>query len=438
MMVFSGVYRACFYLMLLFATLTLNVDATDSKISSPGVYDYEVLSSHDYDRPQPGESVPLHERGGVLAFPSERLERLLEVPEGLRPRLRGIAQAVLEQETIEPGDVVASARALERYLRDSGQFGYPLRMDVVDARLDPIEDFLLNRKEGHCGYFASALTVLLRSIDIPARMGNGFKGGDWNDLSRVLSVRQKHAHSWVEAYLGEGPEHTARWLTLDPTPATEREQSVARVGGIGRNLRQLTDLVRYLWVFYIVGFNAERQNTLLYEPIRTLIRTAKDGFALMGGALQSAFSELITFQTVTQLISVRGFFVSFSVLLLLVFLFRGGLRLWRRFLGWYRGADEDTAALSASVVFYRRLAQLLSEYGLERPPAETQHEFARRAAVFLAGSGSNTEPVADVPRQVAEAFYRVRFGHRELAPAELTLLEARLDALEESLRSEQG
>ena len=68
---------------------------------------------------------------------------------------------------------------------------------MVDPSLDPVEDFLVNRKRGHCEYFASALALLLRSIDIPARMVNGFKGGDWNELAQSMNVRQKHAHSWV-------------------------------------------------------------------------------------------------------------------------------------------------------------------------------------------------------------------------------------------------
>ena len=78
-------------------------------------------------------------------------------------------------------------------------------MNVIDPQLDPVEDFLVKRKKGHCEYFASALALLLRSIDIPARMVNGFKGGDWNNLTQSMNVRQKHAHSWVEAYVGRDP-----------------------------------------------------------------------------------------------------------------------------------------------------------------------------------------------------------------------------------------
>ncbi|MEJ7637247.1 MAG: DUF4129 domain-containing protein, partial [Singulisphaera sp.] len=107
---------------------------------------------------------------------------------------------------------------------------------------------------------------------------------------------------------------------------------------------------------------------------------------------------------------------------------------WRSF----RGARQGDFDLTAGVVFYRRLTLLLAEFGLERPPGETQREFADRATVFLAGRGSSTEPVADVPSSVVDAFYRVRFGHREVMPAALHVLEKSLDALEASLRAQHA
>ena len=72
---------------------------------------------------------------------------------------------------------------------------------------------------------------------------------------------------------------------------------------------------------------------------------------------------------------------------------------------------------------------------MERPSAETQHEFANRASAFLTGRGSSTMAVADVPPLVVDAYYRVRFGQRELSPTLLDRLERRLDALEASLNA---
>jgi transglutaminase-like putative cysteine protease len=409
------------------ASIELNPDngTIRRQFPSQAPYDYVVVSGLDENQPQLNEDRP----------GPKRERALLRVPDDIRPRLQAIAGDVLRREAIESGDVLGRARALETYLRDSGQFGYTLHLGVVDPQLDPVVDFLINRKEGHCEYFASALTLLLRSEGIPARMVNGFKGGDWTALTQVLSVRQKHAHSWVEALVpGNGPDEPPRWVRLDATPGTERAHSVAQIGGLGRGFRQVTDTIRYLWVFYVVGFNVERQRTLL-QPIRALILEARQGFALMGRWLGGALKRLLTFQNPGQFFSPRGFAVSFLGLSLLVIVYRCTWTFAARVLRWVRGPQRDAALLPAGVLFYRRLAALLAEYGLERPPAETPCEFARRANLYLAGRGAGTQSVADVPGLVVDAFYHVRFGHCDLAPDDLSRVERSLDALERQLHA---
>ncbi len=238
--------------------------------SRGGDYDYDVTSDPDPNAYQPHESPPGN---------SDRLLR--SVPAELLPRLREIAEPLVEM--IKPEGrkgIEARARKLESYLRDSGQFSYTLEMDVMDRRLDPVEDFLVNRKKGHCEYFASALALLLRSVDIPSRMVNGFKGGDWNELTETMNVRQKHAHSWVEAFVGMGPERIrppsgSPWTRRPPRNAIE---SIAHVGGLAGNFRPLTDVIRHIWVFYIVGFDGERQNRLLYAPMRTIIQEVRNQY----------------------------------------------------------------------------------------------------------------------------------------------------------------
>ena len=391
-----------------------------------GAYDYEVSSDPDPNAAQPHEQPPS----------LQQTEFLLAIPEALRVRLRAIAEPLVASvKGTGPDATTARARALEAYLRDSGQFAYSLHMEITDPSLDPIEDFLVNRKEGHCEYFASALTLLLRSIDIPARMVNGFKGGDWNELTQTMNVRQKHAHTWVEAYAGmrPGPERLPRWITLDPTPGAERRRSIAEVGGIAGNFRTLTDLFRHVWVFYIVGYDRDRQIRLLYGPMRQMMGWVKEKYTEMGRLLRRGFAVLFHFQDISAFISFRGFIVSFLVLVLIAGLAHLLYRLAHRLLLWLRGPEDDAMSLTAGSLFYRRLALLLGELELERTPAETQGEFAVRAAKFLTGHGPATRAVADVPQQVVDAFYRVRFGHLELEPASLEELDGRLDALEASL-----
>jgi protein-glutamine gamma-glutamyltransferase len=406
-----------------------NLSTNDGTLFRPdsraGDYEYEVISDADPNAPQPHESPP-----------GEADKLSLSVPEELKRPLRRIAQPLVAKIDGEGRDgVEARARALESYLRDSGRFSYTLQMDVKDRHIDPVEDFLVNRKEGHCEYFASALALLLRSVDIPSRVVNGFKGGDWNDLTQTLNVRQKHAHSWVEAYAGMGEDRVPIWITLDPTPSTERQKSIAQVGGLAGNFRPLTDVIRHIWVFYIVGFDGDRQDKLLYSPMKTLLFEVRNQYIRLGQLLRDWFSRLFHFRSIGAFISIRGFIVSFVVLTLLAGLANLVFKLAQRFFSWLRGPKLDATSLTAGILFYRRLTQLLAAYELDRNPAETQSEFAGRAHKFLTGKGSPTQPVADVPREVVDAFYRVRFGHLELEPDSLHKLDARLDALESSLQS---
>ncbi len=137
--------------------------------------------------------------------PGESQTLLLSVPKELRPSVEGhrFEPLVANIEADDHEGITARARALEFFLRDSGQFSYTLQMDVVDRRIDPVEDFLVNRKRGHCGS-TSPVHWLFCSVPLTfrARLVNGFKGGDWNELTETMNVRQKHAHSWVEAFVG--------------------------------------------------------------------------------------------------------------------------------------------------------------------------------------------------------------------------------------------
>ena len=82
------------------------------------------------------------------------------------------------------------------------------------AKGDPLVNFLLRSKAGHCEYFASAAAMMLAARGIPARLVTGSYGGEVGLFSRAIVVRGGNLHAWVEADLdGKG------FTVLDPTPA---------------------------------------------------------------------------------------------------------------------------------------------------------------------------------------------------------------------------
>lgn len=80
---------------------------------------------------------------------------------------------------------------------------------------DPVVDFVLHERVGHCEFFASAMALMARSIGIPARVVTGYRIVEHNKLDDSYVVRKSHAHAWVEAWI-EG----LGWQTYDPTPNT--------------------------------------------------------------------------------------------------------------------------------------------------------------------------------------------------------------------------
>jgi hypothetical protein len=91
-------------------------------------------------------------------------------------------------------------------------FRYSLFQDDPGPTNDPLSQFLLERKAGHCEYFATATTLLLRQMGIPARYVVGFAVEEYNESLGMYIVRQRHAHAWTIAYVDD------KWLVIDTTP----------------------------------------------------------------------------------------------------------------------------------------------------------------------------------------------------------------------------
>jgi transglutaminase-like putative cysteine protease len=102
------------------------------------------------------------------------------------------------------------AVAIENYLRDS--FTYSTQVPTVPPDRDWVEYFLFESKQGYCDYFATAMVILLRTQGVPARIAAGFAPGELDESTGVSTVRENHAHSWVEVYF---PRYG--WILFEPS-----------------------------------------------------------------------------------------------------------------------------------------------------------------------------------------------------------------------------
>lgn len=83
------------------------------------------------------------------------------------------------------------------------------------TRPTPIETFLTTNKSGHCEYFATAATLLLRAADVPTRYSIGFSVLEKNQSDHEWIIRGTHAHAWTRVWNKE----LQQWIDFDPTPS---------------------------------------------------------------------------------------------------------------------------------------------------------------------------------------------------------------------------
>jgi transglutaminase-like putative cysteine protease len=101
--------------------------------------------------------------------------------------------------------------ALTTFLQQN--YAYSLQLGHVPPGLDPVDWFLFDAKIGYCEQFATAETLMLRSLGIPARLATGYSTGDYDPVLNQSIVREHDAHAWVEVWFsGHG------WVPVDPSP----------------------------------------------------------------------------------------------------------------------------------------------------------------------------------------------------------------------------
>jgi len=374
---------------------------------------------------------------------------LLQWPSGSLPGLAALADQWIVESGIPADDPLNRARFLERQLRESDRFVYSLEGTARDGMLDPIEDFIVNNPRGHCEYFATALTLILRSQGIPARLVVGYKCDEYGYLSQAYLVRQSHAHTWVEAYVAPqdlSPELRQRsrsadwsnggWLRLDPTPVGSG--AGATVGSVAREMGSWFQWLGSVWKRDVLGMSQARQRELIYRPLATgailTIRNVVDP-QWWRTVLRTAGREVVA---LPWRLWERGSLGRRVVLLVavlasgLVLAYYGSRFLPRKLRRHLPGLGDARAGNTRPrVAFYRRLEAVLARHGLNRSVSQTQREFAREAGARIVAS-TGQSGLIHLPARVAEAFYQVRFGGQALAPREAAAVDEALTRLEQA------
>jgi protein-glutamine gamma-glutamyltransferase len=350
---------------------------------------------------------PAQLRKSSAVYPDDIRDLYLQVPQ-LDPRIKKLAEKIVEKSHNE----YDRAANIELYLKS--HYGYTL--DLTGRQTDdPLAYFLFERREGHCEYFAAAMTVMLRDLGIPARYVGGFLPGEYNDLGGDYIIRASDAHAWVEAYFpGYG------WITFDPTPAGngKRKGLLARMG-------LYWDWFQFAWDEWVINYDFGHQMNLAQNVQKTSRDWGERTLRYYHDKQRDAIRLLMALDRRTE--ASPYFLPSVLVFLIALLIYLRGRPLIGYLIARWRVRARRGGNLTASLAAleYREMLRLLEKRGWKKAPSQTPLEFA--SAIPAADLSA---PVA----QLTELYQSARFGDHA---APIDQMSSLLRAIRESLRSQR-
>ena len=195
-----------------------------------------------------------------------------ELPAGFNPRTLQLAQDLRRDPRYTNADTPALVQGVMDLLRNGG-YEYTLTPGVFGQHT--ADEFWFDRKAGFCEHIASSFVILMRALDVPARIVTGYQGGERNNVDGFWTIRQADAHAWAEVWMpGTG------WTRVDPTSAVapgrtgafERlrapQGAVAAVFGavnptLAASLRAAWEAVNNSWNQWVLNYTQSKQLDLL-------------------------------------------------------------------------------------------------------------------------------------------------------------------------------
>ncbi|MBW4581875.1 MAG: DUF3488 and DUF4129 domain-containing transglutaminase family protein [Tildeniella nuda ZEHNDER 1965/U140] len=335
--------------------------------------------------------VPYRDRTRLRAapqnYPPNIVDDYLNVPPKILKRVRQRTQALLATSP-KP---ITSAYEKALFLAQVVKQRYTIQPDLpfLEPDEDLVEAFLFKYQGGYPDYFSTALTVMLRSINIPARLIAGFGPGEFNPFTGLYVVRNTDAYAITEVFF---PKYG--WFAFDPIPGHELIPP-----SIEEN--QTFSVLRTFWQ-WVAGW--------LPSPVTSWLN---QGFGRLVGWIAFAVASLMSLFSSGWV----GLFV--GLLLGLACGFVGWL-LWRSWRGWrYR---RWLGTLPPMERLYQQMLTWLAMQGFRKPPAQTPLEYARQS--YESQSAVRAGAINDI----SQAYVRWRYGGN--AP-NLAVLKQRLRDLKQ-------
>ena len=175
---------------------------------------YEYLSSHNY---KVSSQLQTLEREFSQIYTSEYMNVAPQTKQHLldlaaKAGINANSENIVEQ--------------VQKYIMNAAS--YDLDCGEAPAGVDKVIYFLTTSKVGVCRHFATAATLMYRSLGIPARYVEGFYVEVEKDA--WTQVESDRAHAWVEVYIdGMG------WIAVEVTPPVSGGSGLIPGGGGNNN-----------------------------------------------------------------------------------------------------------------------------------------------------------------------------------------------------------
>ncbi len=323
----------------------------------------------------------------------------LQLPDELDPRIPRLARQVVRGRS----GTLARATALERHLRT--EYDYSLESVFESQGVTPLDQFLFEEKRGHCEYFASALAVMLRTLDIPARLITGFSATQKNPLTGFYEIRALDGHAWVEAWIRDHG-----WVTFEPTAFYDLPQPDEQM----LSAEQINDYVRQI----------ERAE-------RALENGAFSWSGLFAGLWQTLYVFVVTALSYLKLALITLWVPVLTLIFLTAVLYltkSGWYPRLMTFVSHIRIRTATPASPETAVPFYLYHLQRMARHkGIPRAPHEPMADWAARMAQQFGGS--------DDWYPFSEAVNTIVYGTRGESTPTTAELRTRAVALSRRLRN---
>lgn len=287
-------------------------------------------------------------------------------------------------------DRFLSAKAVSDHLKDNYTYSLNARID----RRDPVMSFLNDAKAGHCSLYASAMTLILRDMGIPARYCTGFAV---NADSTMQTMCSKDLHAWCEVYLDE-----LGWVTFDPTA-----NSIGAMGTTTSNTSSdsssstvSSDVSSEQSVTSSEPQSSDTHDPSLDDSSGTEIGNSNSSFA------PAAPEEHLTFaQVLPYILTILAILAGIALIVLIVVAYSTlRKRAYKQVQSYHRTENSDY--VYAKLLAVLRLCRLVPQNG------EQPHAFFERVEITLGCSVCDNY----------EILQRLAFGNAELDTSERALL----------------